>query len=420
MKKRARMVVVMAIAGFIFSFNAYAADVQIHGFLGQGYFVTENNNFLDQNSKDGTFDFNEFGVNFTSRLNDKLRLGLQLVSKDMGDYDNNTVKLDWAYGDYRFKDWLGVRAGLVKQPVGLFAQTWDQDFLRTPIFLPTDLYGEGRYRDLLDNFYGGELYGMVSMGNAGNLDYEAYVGNQFDENVNMATYLRNQEIMDVKNVQTTDAYGGRLFYDSPFGLRAGATAMHFNVKYEGSLLINSFKDIDPLLAPLLVGAPGKSTSDYWIFIYSLEYAYKNLQLASEYHMVTWKQTNELGPVDLDGPSGPIPPIHSTTDIYGKTVGYYFMGSYRFTKLLSLGAYYDVYYPDANDMDGEKLKDAGLKDYGAWQKDTCATIRLDLNENWLVKAEGHWVDGTGNVFAYQNPDGMDQDWEMYAVKLTYYF
>jgi hypothetical protein len=89
-----------------------AGMVDIHGFLSQGYLHSDNNNFY-ADTEEGTFQFNEFSMNFSSDLTDKLRIGLQLLSRDLGKIGNNTVELDWAYGTYRWKDWLGfVREGL--------------------------------------------------------------------------------------------------------------------------------------------------------------------------------------------------------------------------------------------------------------------------------------------------------------------
>ncbi len=44
----------------------------------------------------------------------KLRVGVQFLSRDLGETGNNEVEVDWAYGDYRFRNWLGIRAGKMK------------------------------------------------------------------------------------------------------------------------------------------------------------------------------------------------------------------------------------------------------------------------------------------------------------------
>ncbi|WP_419656180.1 uncharacterized protein Dvar_52810 [Desulfosarcina variabilis str. Montpellier] len=77
--------------------------------------------------------------------------------------DEYKVTLDWAYGDYRWKDWLGIRAGRLKLPVGLYNDIRDMDMLRTNIVMP-----QGIYRDLLretsNAANGGGLYGNVYLG----------------------------------------------------------------------------------------------------------------------------------------------------------------------------------------------------------------------------------------------------------------
>ena len=110
-----------------------AQDIQIHGFASQGYIWSDHNNYL-ADSEDGTAEFNEAAINFQGRLTDNLRAGVQLFAKDLGDYGNNMVTLDWAYGDYRFEDWLGVRFGRVKRYSGLYGETRDYDMLRVPYF----------------------------------------------------------------------------------------------------------------------------------------------------------------------------------------------------------------------------------------------------------------------------------------------
>src|SRR5881394_3564040 len=87
-----------------------APSVEIHGFVSQGAIWTTDNNYLVK-SKDGSVDFAEFGVNLTTHLTDKLRVGMQLVANKLGSTGTFSTKADWFYLDYRFKDWLGIRAG---------------------------------------------------------------------------------------------------------------------------------------------------------------------------------------------------------------------------------------------------------------------------------------------------------------------
>ena len=92
-----------------------AEDVDIHGFLAQGYLKTDKNNFL-ADTEDGTFEFNEMGINFVTGVTDRLRIGIQFFARDIGDLGNDEIVLDWGYGDYLWREWLGFRAGLIKIP----------------------------------------------------------------------------------------------------------------------------------------------------------------------------------------------------------------------------------------------------------------------------------------------------------------
>ena len=78
------------------------------------------NNFLDSDSEDGTFEINEVGLTFNATVTDKLRIGAQILSRDLGEDGNNDIELDWAFGDYRVTDRFGVRAGKLKLPIGLY------------------------------------------------------------------------------------------------------------------------------------------------------------------------------------------------------------------------------------------------------------------------------------------------------------
>jgi len=164
----------------IFSLVAWAsfagaenlAGVDIHGYLSQGYMKSSNNNYL-ATTEDGTFEFNEMGLNFSIEF-DKLRIGAQLLSRDLGEFGNNDIVLDWAMGDYQFNELFGVRAGKIKIPMGFYNQGRDVDMLRIPVLLPGSIYDEGT-RDMLNTYEGIGVYGLF-YSPMGELDYEAYYG----------------------------------------------------------------------------------------------------------------------------------------------------------------------------------------------------------------------------------------------------
>src|SRR5229473_3281975 len=67
--------------------------IEVHGFASQGFIKTTDNNYLAQ-SKRGSFEFTEVGINFTKELTDKLRVGIQLFARHLGPLDNFDAKFD--------------------------------------------------------------------------------------------------------------------------------------------------------------------------------------------------------------------------------------------------------------------------------------------------------------------------------------
>src|SRR5215510_6970108 len=152
------------------------SKLETHGFVSQGYIRTTDNNYLARSaSSHGSFEFTEMGINFTQPLGEHLRAGIQLFARDLGPLGNYDIKADWFYLDYRWTDALGLRAGRIKIPFGLYNEVNDIDSARVPILLPQSLYPIVN-RNLLLAQTGAELYGYLGMDIAGGLEYRFYGG----------------------------------------------------------------------------------------------------------------------------------------------------------------------------------------------------------------------------------------------------
>ncbi|MBI5897096.1 MAG: hypothetical protein HZB24_14200 [Desulfobacterales bacterium] len=327
-------------------------------------------------------------------MTDKLRIGLQLFSRDIGDAANNKVTLDWAYADYRFQDWLGLRAGRIKLPLGLYNETRDMDMLRTSIVLP-----QGIYNDLLrDNMIaanGVGLYGNVEMGLAGGLEYQAIAGAiNTDPDSGVGKYIEDGfggAGTIGGDIDNDTSYSGALRWETPLeGMRIGYS------------IFDGAADIPITLGGTIPATIEGSTT---IQIFSAEYTWHDLVVAAEYMHQKNESTIES--------SIPIPDRNFTGE------SYYLSASYRFVDWFTLGAYYSEYYPDKDDKDG----DNEAIDHNAWEKDLALTLRFDINEYWIFKVEGHAVDGIANVLSVDNADNNDfseDRWYYGAAKLTFNF
>ncbi|HMJ10940.1 MAG TPA: porin, partial [Polyangiaceae bacterium] len=368
--------------------------VEIHAFVSQGFIKTTNNNYL-ASSERGSFEFTEVGLNVTKQLTDELRVGVQLFAQDLGPSGNYAPRMDWYYLDYRFFDWFGIRAGRTKIPFGLYNEFNDIDAARVPILLPQSVYPID-HRDFLLAQTGGELYGNVPLGTLGTLEYRAYGGT-----LHIDTPPPPSPGIEVEDAEVPYVFGGRVMWAPPItGLQIGASAqaLRFDWDYQ----------IDPVLIPILQGVtllpadfanPLAVKFRVKLWVASLEYQRGDLLFSAEYSR--W-----IGEFESVAPKLLAP----------KTVNerYYAMLSYRVAPWFTPGVYFSVYLPNVDERDARK-------DY---QRDLALSFRYDLNPHWLLKIEGHYMNGTAALAPALN-DGtavqkLSKDWGVLVLKTTAYF
>ncbi|MDJ0840278.1 MAG: hypothetical protein QNK37_27455 [Acidobacteriota bacterium] len=363
---------------------AQLKDLEVHGFISQGYLESSEHDIWAP-TRDGTFEFSEIGLNLSKRLGENLRVGLQLFARDLGDLGNHEVELDWAIGEYRWGDTLGFRIGKIKQPYGFYNQERDIDLVRPQIFLPQSVYPEGT-RDLGLAFEGFSMFGTLP----GNLDYELYVGVQdFDaDSPGMRAYLvALATFRPFTNPSLTSdrLLGGAVRWDTPLeGLTVGISYYTHDFSASMTLQDGSFLDID---------VDGNTQT-----VLSLEYQANRWSLMAESSESTW-------------PEGSLP---------GEPAGWYIGGTYRLDNRFELNANHNEFYSFKDDKDGTFLGDFG---YLVFQKDSSLGVRIDISESWLLKAEWHEVEGLGLSVVYDlaNVDNIfESDWHYFGVKATFHF
>ncbi len=386
-----KLLTIAFIMSWTFPVNAYeVAGVDIHGFISQGFLRSNDYNYLSHKSKDGSFEYNEMGINFSKQLQDKLRIGVQLFARDVGNAGNNKITVDWAYADYRYRDWLGLRVGKIKLPMGLHNETRDMDMLRTPIVLPQGIYTD-LLRDNLIATTGAGIYGHYELGGFGDLNYQLIAGVLPTESEGGVVKYLNDALVNYGGVISGDldpdtSYAGALSWETPMeGLKVGYSYFH-----------------SPSKIPIIIAGIIPSTWEIKsvFHILSAEYTWNNLVMAVEY-MERDTDTLTMGIADS-----------STTQ------SYYVSASYAFNELFTLGAYYSVLYMNKDDKDGNTL---AIKNK-AWEKDLALTLRFDINKYWAFKVEGHFVDGIANVLMGDNPANnfMESDWIYGAAKISFSF
>ncbi|GAB6094662.1 hypothetical protein JCM14469_09140 [Desulfatiferula olefinivorans] len=446
-KRLATLAITMLVMAF--SGHAQALDltetgkVTMHGFITQGYLLTDDNNFLADTEDDGTSQFNEIGINFSSDVSERLRMGIQFIARDLGQMGNHEVTIDWAVADYSIIDWFNVRAGKIKMPRGLYNTGRDIDMLRTFVFLPQSIYTEG-WRDSINTLSGASVYGYVPVSFLGDMTYDLLGGNiAMAPDGGEARLLEDQVPtllnLDVQDMNTVMSWDASLTLDSFLTLDGLKLATNY-LYHEFDATCDVW---DGTVVPTII--PGVGASGDYIFpseqslfhvemdviSVGLEYTFGNTVFAAEYSDTGYKLNMPLfkntRAIDKD--------FHS--------VGYYGSVSHRFTDWFELGVYYSEYYANKDDKDG---KDAvaesvafnslftGLvgvtppvQDHAKWLKDTCVAFRFDLTPNWILKAETHFMDGAallfsadGNMNAAGTATDYEDKWMLYAMKLSYSF
>jgi hypothetical protein len=376
-----------------------ADDLQVHGFVSQGYIKTTQHNYLGETERDqGSFDFTEVGINFTKPLGDKLRVGLQLFAHDLGPLGNYSPQLDWYYLDYRAFDWLGIRAGKTKLPWGLYNEANDVDSGRVPVLLPQSIYPVSN-REYLFAQTGGEVYGDVPLGGAGSLEYRLYGGTIFLNVDDSSIQLRDFDV-------PYDA-GGRVMWRPPLeGLQLGGSfqVLRFDFDFSPTPEQTMTYEMQGQLPDDFDGVV-RARIPYKVWVASLEYQWQRLWLASEYtRSYVEYETNLLLP---------------QTKVVNQ--GGYLMAAFQVTPWFTPGVYYSATFPNFR---AKRPTGTDPNPRSSYQHDVALTLRYDITPHWLVKLEGHYMHGTAALNRALNGnrplDTLSENWGVFLVKTTAYF
>jgi len=388
--------------------------VQIHGFVSQGYLVSDNNDFL-ANTKAGSLEFNEIGLNFVMEPVQKLRIGIQLFSRDLGAVDKDRVDLDWAFADYHWRDELGVRVGRCKTPMGLFHDAIDLDMTRTTIFLPLVVY-DIRVRNSFMGVNGIQVYGNIPMKFLGNLDYVAFFGTNTANPDSLK--VEYSALMDLEEVSIKDMYGGRLIWNTPLnGLLFGGsylTAVNFEAR--GKITPQLTAPIAMLggLSIYPAGTEAIHKSKEIIVWYGFtQYTRQKLSITGEFYRLHMNG-NLATSQPFDPFVGALIGFNGLPSSIVNRAGWYAQVNYQFLSWLTAATTYGEAYNDWNDREGHNYSPS----WTAFQKDTTLSLRFDINAHWNVKLETHFMDGAGLLMAGEEID--TRRWNLYAIKTSVYF
>ncbi|MCW5803633.1 MAG: hypothetical protein KIT31_14720 [Deltaproteobacteria bacterium] len=374
----------------------------MHGFVSEGAFISTANDYIGTSSR-GSLEMFEAGLNVSSEITDRLRAGVQLFARDVGAF-HDLPRIDWAFLQYQHRRWLGFRAGVVKMPFGLYNEYADIDAARVPILMPQGVYSV-RNREALLAHRGFALYGTVPIARAGELDYQVWLGTLIipDNAISISSNAR------LDGIDTRYVTGGQVFWHPPVdGLRLGGsyvrTSIDFRVTVDAATTAALLAA--GIVPPGFDGSLVISQRPATLAIASAEYQRGRWMFAGEYARV-YKRERSTIPVALP-----------TRDSDGEL--FYGMATYQLTRCHALGAYYSVQHPDVDDRGGRDRTKFPERHF-AFQRDLAATLRFDVNEHWLWKAEAHFIDGVADLTLDPLSDAKPaRRWGLFLVRTTVTF
>jgi hypothetical protein len=372
------------------SFKVGEKEVQVHGSFQQGFVVSDTNNFLTMKTSEGSGAMTDTSLNMSSQLTRKLRVGGQIYSRNIGELSNGQLQMDWLFADYRFNDYVGVRAGKVKTALGLFNDTQDMEFLYTWALLPQGIYPLD-LRGVSIAHRGLDVYGKLPVSaKAGVFEYTAYFGEFQDDTRGGYRYGLEDQGMRFTSPAHKHGYGADLRWRTPVdGLMAGYSFNRTEVELDMFLPASAMM---PFSMDVTVEIP--SDRQHAIFA---DFQRDRLRFSAE-----WRRES------LEAIITPAfnPPTETGTS------GWLAAGSYRLHDRVELGAYRTQHVPNttlSSSSDDNHIYD------------TAVSARFDVTSFWHVKTEAHFMDGYGGqgvprgFYVRSNRNGFEPTTKMLVVR-----
>lgn len=350
--------------------------LEAHGFVSFGHFRTWENNYLADDSLDGSSELYEAALNASLRPLDRVRMGAQLYVRDLGRYENGAVRLDWAFAEVTLAPSLVLQAGRVKVPVGLYNELQDIDPARTTVFLPQALYPI-RLRDSQVAVDGGKASGFIEVPGGTSLDYGVYGGTK---------NIEPDSAFSASSMERLQASAIDIDVDWTVG-----SMLHWHTPIDGLGVRASYTRTNDLV---ITGEDGGDVvvqrTDVEVLVLSAEWEGHPWTLAAEYV--------------FSGNDGEVrTPVVTVPVERDYNAGY---ASATWHAAVWLDAYAAVEY--------QHSEQGGIVSDG-WTY--VAALTLMPLSNWSLKVEYQIHDGPIGVFASDNPQGVSNSWQVLAVKTT---
>ena len=387
--------------------SASESPVDVHGFVSQGYVATDDNAYFTPDTlSGGSGDFREIGLTITAEPIDRTWVGIQLMSRDLGD-DSSGVIVDWAFGKYTIptaaSGWeASVCAGRIKTGHALYNDTRDLDVTRTTVFLPEVIYWTS-WHDLYMATNGGSVSLQSPRSSAGTLSFNAFYGSQNFDN--------DEGLMADSYVEYYGQVADRITIGAQFGAQAT-----WETPVDGLMLKLSWMAARDWSADWEnIDADATSGDIYWDtdekhdeYIFSAEYSLANWRLVGEASY--WNERSNDRYSTFNGVTANLA-SYDWRD-YGNAA--YATINWQFHPRWDAAATAQWMIERYEDNFGANSAERVFAYGGA--------VRWSITDHWLVKAEFMLADGTAWLREQDQPSGTldDDTWAMVALRTTFDF
>lgn len=382
-------------------------DLQLHGFITQAAAFTDQYRFGGDSDDGGGFDLRELGINLSLRPSPDWLLAGQLLSRQVGEMDDGTVRLDFGFverslynqGDHRF----ALSLGKVKNPYGFYNITRDVAHTRPGVAMPS-VYPE-RIRDFFLSAPGLSLRGEHDLGRVDLRWMTNLVEMQGDSEEMEYFFTMSQQPGQFDGQRSwlgqvmADVDGGRW--------RVGLSLADLAMDYQPA-------GVSPY-------EPGTGETRLRPVLLSLQHNQEQLSLTAEYTRVM---------VDNAGYNLPSP-APQIFDYHHQAEAWYLQATWRFNPRWQTWLRHEESYFNRKDKDGSRFEALLASELGVvppgtgamtYSKSWVVGVRHDYSQDLMFSAEWHRTQGLVDLSPRDNPAGFSQgsDWDLLLLQASWRF
>jgi hypothetical protein len=201
--------------------------VSIHGAGGTTFGVTDGPNAYLSGTPENSWDTHDFALTVLATPSERLLVGAQVWWGVHNTFsDDAEVNLLQAFAQYKFADALKLRAGVMRQPFGLYSETLEMGTQRPFINLPRGVYASASQQ--WDGYQGLGVTGTVPAGESWLVEYDVYGGSMWADGSGLANPLLGEIPEDsstLPDIRLRDVIGARVRLRTPVdGLSVGVAS----------------------------------------------------------------------------------------------------------------------------------------------------------------------------------------------------